>query len=129
MSGRVWVIRDRVARDRSASGGVRACAAAACVLLLAPAAAQDKADAQAGASEGRRIFVSGTQPSCPTCHELADAGAAGRIGPSLDEMRPEPEQVQRAVLMGIGGMPAFKDQLSEAQIEAVAKYVAQAAKR
>lgn len=79
--------------------------------------------------EGKRVFLQGAQPSCSTCHTLADAGAAGRVGPDLDEMRPSAEQVLRAVRQGIGAMPAFEETLSKAEIDAVARYVERASNR
>jgi mono/diheme cytochrome c family protein len=80
-----------------------------------------------GNDTGKRVFTQAAQPACSVCHTLADAGATGKIGPNLDEMRPSAEQVMRAVRQGIGAMPAFEDTLSKAQIEAVARYVERAA--
>ncbi|SEA76166.1 c-type cytochrome [Rubrimonas cliftonensis] len=78
-------------------------------------------------AEGRRLFVEGTEPACAICHSLADAGAEGEIGPSLDELRPDAARVARAVRGGVGVMPAFQETLSEDQIAAIAAYVARAA--
>ena len=75
--------------------------------------------------EGRRLFSSIT-PACAICHTLKAAGAAGEIGPSLDELKPDAERVAKAVRNGIGQMPAFAT-LTEAQIQALARYVAAAA--
>jgi mono/diheme cytochrome c family protein len=58
---------------------------------------------------------------------LADAHAAGRIGPNLDEMKPTVKRVQAAVKRGVGNMPAYEDRLSEKEIADVARYVAAAA--
>ena len=33
---------------------------------------------------GKEIFTSVAQPSCTTCHTLADAGATGMVGPNLE---------------------------------------------
>lgn len=76
--------------------------------------------------EGRKLFT-GVTPACALCHALKDAGAAGAVGPSLDELKPDHERVVKALKNGIGQMPAFP-QLTEAQIEALAKYVEAATK-
>jgi sulfite dehydrogenase len=47
------------------------------------------------------------------------------VGPSLDELKPDRERVIQALRTGIGQMPAFT-QLSEAQIQALGKYVEEA---
>ena len=86
------------------------------------ASAQDNAEA-----EGKRLFTSGT-PACGLCHTLRDAGAEGAIGPSLDELKPDAARVAKAVKTGIGQMPAFS-QLTEAQVQAVARYVEAASRR
>lgn len=77
---------------------------------------------------GRQLFTAGAQPACALCHTLKEAGAEGAIGPSLDELKPDAERVAKAVRNGIGQMPAFTT-LTEAQIQAIARYVAAAANR
>lgn len=80
--------------------------------------------AEAGSNEaGRALFLKATTPACAVCHTLADAGAAGTIGPNLDELKPDANRVAQAVRNGIGVMPAF-DALSDADVQALAKYVA-----
>ncbi|MGQ7271262.1 SorU family sulfite dehydrogenase c-type cytochrome subunit [Marinobacter nauticus] len=79
--------------------------------------------AHADNESGRAIFTEVAQPSCTICHTLADAGASGSIGPNLDELRPNRDQVIRAVTSGVGVMPAFEESLTESQIQAVADYV------
>lgn len=74
---------------------------------------------------GRQLFVKDATPSCAICHTLADAGAAGNIGPSLDELKPDAARVIKALKTGIGQMPAYP-QLSEEQIQALARYVTRA---
>jgi mono/diheme cytochrome c family protein len=76
---------------------------------------------EGGGEDGEAIFSS----SCASCHTLAAAGASGTIGPNLDESQPDEALVRERVTNGMGAMPSFKDQLSEAQIAAVAKYVAE----
>jgi cbb3-type cytochrome c oxidase subunit III len=77
-----------------------------------------------GQTDGKAIFASA---GCAGCHTLADAGSNGTVGPNLDEAKPSKEHVVEMVTNGGGGMPAFKGQLSEAQIEAVAEYVSSVA--
>lgn len=74
------------------------------------------------AEAGRALFLKATTPACAVCHTLADAGAAGTIGPNLDELKPDANRVTQAVRNGIGVMPAF-DALSDEQVQALAKYV------
>lgn len=61
--------------------------------------------------------------NCSTCHTLKAASASGQVGPNLDDLRPDEGRVERQVTNGGGGMPAFGGMLSDAEIEAAAKYV------
>ncbi|MEN4918463.1 cytochrome c [Achromobacter spanius] len=72
---------------------------------------------------GRALFLKATTPACAVCHTLADARAAGTIGPNLDELKPDANRVAQAVRNGVRVMPAF-DALSDADVQALAKYVA-----
>lgn len=72
---------------------------------------------------GREIFTSVAQPSCATCHTLADAGATGTVGPNLDATQPSLDLVVDRVTNGLGGMPSFSGSLSEEEIQEVATYV------
>lgn len=101
-------------------------AAAAAVLAMPAAQAAGEADTLA---LGRRLFTTGAQPACATCHALKDAGSEGAIGPALDELKPDAQRVATAVRNGIGAMPAFQGRLSDAEIDALAKYVAAVAGR
>ena len=76
--------------------------------------------------EGRKLFT-GVTPACALCHALKHAGAEGAVGPSLDELKPDQERVVKALRNGIGQMPAFP-QLTEAQVQLLAKYVEQVTK-
>ena len=49
---------------------------------------------------------------------------SGDIGPNLDDLQPDAATVEAKVRNGGGGMPAFDGRLSDAEIAAVAKYVA-----
>ena len=53
-------------------------------------------------------------------------GTAGAVGPVLDELKPDAQRVPTALRNGIGTMPSFRDKLSDAQIAALAAYVAAA---
>lgn len=76
------------------------------------------------------VAVTGTNGSaifkakCGSCHTLAAAGTTGTVGPNLDQLKPPLATVRRQVINGGGVMPAFKNLLSDAQIQAVSKYVA-----
>lgn len=93
-------------------------------LLLAGASAQAADAAQLAA--GKLLFQKQAEPACAACHTLKDAGATGTVGPNLDELQPDREQVLAALRDGVGVMPAFAGKLSAAQIEALAAYVVSA---
>jgi len=71
--------------------------------------------------KGKIIFLK--QGNCAACHTLLDAGSDGNIGPNLNEIRPDIMRVIAAVTNGIGVMPAYQEELSPEEIEAVAHYV------
>jgi mono/diheme cytochrome c family protein len=73
-----------------------------------------------GQVDAEAIFSS----SCASCHTLEAAGASGTIGPNLDESQPDEALAVERITNGMGVMPSFRGQLSEAEIAAVAKYVA-----
>mgnify|MGYP001239443771 FL=1 len=70
---------------------------------------------------GKDVFLN--KAVCSTCHTLADAGSYAQIGPNLNEIRPDKMTIMNAVTNGIGVMPAYEDQLTPEEIEAVANYV------
>ena len=86
--------------------------------------------ANAGATDddalvlGKKVFTKLAEPQCMICHTLKDAGAKGKIGPVLDELKPSEKRVRIAVTGGVGVMPAFEEILTKEQIDAVAAYVA-----
>ena len=104
-----------------ARGVARSISAAVLLSFLAAPLTAQEADIEAG----RTIFNETAQPQCALCHVLADAEAEGEIGPNLDELQPDLDQVRAAVTSGVGVMPAFSDSLSEEEIEAVSAYVAE----
>jgi mono/diheme cytochrome c family protein len=69
---------------------------------------------------GQQVFQ---DAGCVACHTLAAAGATGTVGPSLDETKPPYDLVIDRVTNGMGAMPAFRDQLTEQQIQDVATFV------
>jgi mono/diheme cytochrome c family protein len=77
----------------------------------------------ATAASGKDVFTS----SCGGCHTLADAGTSGATGPNLDDAAPDAATVKALVRGGGGGMPAFGDNLSNAEVDAVAAYVSSVA--
>ena len=77
---------------------------------------------EAGLELGKKVFLELAEPRCAQCHTLADAKAEGKVGPILDELKPNAETVKTAVVNGIGAMPAF-EHLTAEQVEAVALYV------
>ena len=81
------------------------------------------AGAQQANAQGKQVFTQ----SCGGCHTLKDAGTSGNVGPNLDDLKPDEATVQRQVTNGGGVMPAFKGQLTDAQIKAVAQYVSSVA--
>jgi cytochrome c6 len=84
------------------------------------------ADDAAQMALGRALFTSNTTPPCALCHTLKDAGAAGAVGPVLDELQPDAARVATALRNGIGAMPSYRATLKDEQIQALARYVAQA---
>ena len=106
----------------------RACGgalAAAVVLVGGTARGADEGDANE-LQLGKTLFTVGANPPCATCHTLKDAGSTGAVGPVLDDLQPTTDRVVTALKSGIGMMPSYSSTLSEAQMRAVARYVAKA---
>lgn len=82
-------------------------------------AQRERASASGDASDPKAVF----QSSCASCHTFAAAEASGQIGPDLDQSQATLERIAEQIRKGGGGMPAFEGQLSDAQIQALAKYV------
>ena len=64
---------------------------------------------------------------CGTCHVLAAAGSEGKIGPNLDDAKPDAARVVDVVTNGKGVMPSYRDRLTAAQIEQLAAFVSTSA--
>jgi len=70
---------------------------------------------------GKELFVTW---GCGNCHVLADAGAAGQVGPSLDgNPYLTAALVVNRITYGQGGMLAYGGQLSEEDIADIAAYI------
>jgi cytochrome c551 len=78
-------------------------------------------NAAGGEPEGEAVFDSA---GCAACHTFEPAGATGTVGPNLDNNNLTEAQIQRQVENGGGGMPAFKDRLSQSEIREVSRFVA-----
>jgi mono/diheme cytochrome c family protein len=76
-----------------------------------------------GGKSGLAIFSA----NCASCHTLAAAQATGTVGPNLDDLKPSFARAKKQVIHGGGAMPAFKGKLTDAQIDAVARFVAKSA--
>ncbi len=85
---------------------------------------QTTTNAAPAPSSGKQVFISA---GCGGCHVLKDAGTSGNVGPNLDTLKPATAIVAHQVEVGGGPMPAFKGQLTDAQIQAVAAYVSSVA--
>jgi mono/diheme cytochrome c family protein len=85
-------------------------------------ATQPARRAAARGPDGARVFASA---GCASCHTLAAARASGNVGPNLDDLQPDFATVQHQVENGGGGMPAFSGDLSQAEIDAVSRYVSE----
>jgi mono/diheme cytochrome c family protein len=71
-------------------------------------------------ADGAAVFASA---GCGACHTFGPANSSGSVGPNLDDTDLSKDEIAQQVRNGGGGMPAFGDRLSDAEIEAVADYV------
>jgi len=110
--------------------GLAASALAAFALPLAAfATAEDPSATPALTAEqvtkGRQLF---TDNGCNACHTLADAQAAGSVGPSFDgNATLDKAHVANIVTNGQGAMPSF-GWLPAEDIELLSAYIVQAKK-
>mgnify|MGYP002621631342 CR=1 FL=1 len=74
-------------------------------------------------SLGYQLFNNAAQPPCAACHSLKAAGAKGVVGPNLDELRPDAQRIRTALAQGVGAMPAYADQLSDAEVSALVAFI------
>jgi mono/diheme cytochrome c family protein len=75
--------------------------------------------AEGDAAAGEPVFAQ----NCAACHTLDAVGAAGTVGPNLDESQPDAELVEDRVRNGAGAMPAFEGRLSDEEIANVTALV------
>jgi cytochrome c553 len=77
--------------------------------------------AEGDATAGKEVFASA---GCGSCHTLQEAGTSGTVGPDLDQSSIDQAGAVQQITNGGGGMPPFKGTLTDAQIKALAKWVA-----
>lgn len=61
--------------------------------------------------------------TCGSCHTLERAGTTGTVGPGLDDLQLDVATVEEQIRQGGNGMPAFENQLSDAQITQLVQYL------
>ena len=83
--------------------------------------------ASANDEEGKLLFLKGAAPACAICHTLEAAGAAGAVGPSMNDLQPDAARVMNALKNGIGQMPAYSG-LTPEQMKILSEYVAKASR-
>jgi mono/diheme cytochrome c family protein len=98
-----------IAEDKSQPGG-----------KAAGAAPYASGSGGGAASDGKALFTD----RCGSCHTLGAAGTSGQVGPSLDGTSLGAADIESIVRDGRGGMPSFGGDLSDAEISAVAAFVA-----
>jgi mono/diheme cytochrome c family protein len=118
---------------------LRLVAAAALVALtaLATGCGTEGLPTEGNATRGKEVFTS-AEGRCGACHQLADAGTPGTVGPNLDEAfaGPREEGFEKSTIAAVvldqiyyptegSGMPAKLVEGEDA--EAVAAYVAEVA--
>ena len=69
------------------------------------------------------LDIYNNKAQCGICHTLQAANSDGQIGPNLDMLKPQLDQIAYAVKNGIGLMPPWEGILTPEEIEAVAYYV------
>ena len=74
----------------------------------------------AGGAEAKALFTA----NCAACHTFAAAGSSGTVGPNLDQSTVNLAAIEQQITNGGGGMPPFKGTLTDAQIKALAKWLA-----
>jgi mono/diheme cytochrome c family protein len=93
----------------------------------APAAAPPPVADPAVRTRGLALF---NDYSCGTCHALADAGASGAIGPSLDRNPGLTRDFSITVITeGRGAMPGFGGLMTTEEIATLSDYIVQHARR
>jgi cytochrome c oxidase subunit II len=90
-------------------------------------------------TDGKTLFTTAAKPSaCSSCHTLKDAGSTATVGPDLDQVVPKLTDAEvrssiatpdAKITEGFqpGIMPDFGESLSDAQIDALVKYLKEVA--
>ena len=115
------VVRDQIelAVPPMPANLVKGTDADAVAAYVASVAANPSAAPAKNAASGKDIFLA----NCGSCHTLADAGTSGTVGPNLDQAKPGLEKAVQQIKNGGGGMPPFGGQLTDAQIQTLARYI------
>ena len=116
------LVFDREAKEASASDN-EAVTSTQSAPLPAQGATTSTAAPSGDPAAGKQVFASA---GCGSCHTLKASGTTGKVGPDLDQLKPDAARVAHQVTVGGGPMPSFKSTLSAKQIQDVAAYVASA---
>lgn len=108
------------AREEEEAHGAEAAATHGTETGGEPATTEAPSAPAGDATAGEAVFASA---GCGGCHTLEAAGSSGKVGPNLDDAKPDAALVIERVTNGMGVMPSFKGDLSEQQIQDVAAYV------
>lgn len=82
--------------------------------------AQQAAAAGGGGGDDPKSLIAA---NCASCHTFAAAGIDGTVGPNLDQAKGDRAAIAQQIAEGGGGMPPFRDTLSEQQIRAIAEFI------
>ena len=107
-----------------ACGGSKKASEPARQVAAASSSAQPTPSGAVSGGPGAKVFA---DAGCGSCHTLAAAGSSGRVGPDLDQLKPDKATVARQVTNGGNGMPSFGDKLTKQEIDDVADFVSQSA--
>jgi cytochrome c6 len=94
---------------------------AALAFPLVIGAAGAAAPTLAAAASGQQLFMD----NCSACHQPTGKGVKGAFPPLAGSpfVQGDPKAVMTTVLNGRGGMPAFKDDLTDADLSAILTHV------
>lgn len=90
------------------------------VALLAGCGGGDGDGDENGGGPGAAVFA---EAGCGSCHTYSPASSTGNVGPNLDDSDVSFDRAVQQITNGGGAMPAFKDELSEQEIEDVARFI------
>jgi mono/diheme cytochrome c family protein len=81
-----------------------------------------------GSAEGENDPAALFTGNCASCHTFSAADASGNVGPNLDQTSLDVAAIERQIRRGGGGMPPFEGTLTDEQIAALARFIAENAK-